>query len=194
MRRRLQFLSLLAVCLPPASAKIAANTYLAYTPAAPVYGDTVTIGVLVMSTAGAGIPTGTATLYIDSIKVDVALDSAGHGSFTLPSGSQPPFGAGSHHISTTYNGDANFQAGLPAVLTVPVAKAGSMVTIGLVPTQLDQPTTLRAVVSLGNWSTAPVGGTVDFSNNGSPIPGCTGVPVSGGASSCNPTFPQAGTE
>jgi uncharacterized protein (TIGR03437 family) len=145
-----------------------------------------------MSTAGGGVPTGIAALYIDSMKVDVALDAVGHGSFTLPSGQQGPFSAGSHHIAAAYGGDAKFQAGLPAVLTIPVAKVGSMVTVGLVPTQINQPTTLRAVVSLANWSPAPVNGIVDFSSDGDPIAGCIGLPVRNGAAACNPTFPQTG--
>jgi uncharacterized protein (TIGR03437 family) len=45
---------------------------------------------------------------------------------------------------------------------------------------------------LANWANVAVTGTVDFTRNGSPLTGCTGVSVQNGAALCTTTFPQLG--
>jgi uncharacterized protein (TIGR03437 family) len=173
--------------------KSAVSAYLAAAPASPVYGDTVTLDTLVQGPQGGMAPTGTVT-FTDgpTILGVVALGSNGRALLAAPKGSLGALSAGTHNIAATYSGDDNYQTSPGANLTLTIGKVGTFVTVASSTAQLDQPVTLKANVTLANWASVPVGGTVDFSNGSAPISGCTGVKAQNGVAACATNFPQTG--
>src|SRR5947209_6617099 len=171
---------------PPVS-KPVPGLYLASVPAAPIYGDTVTIGALVMGPYGAPVPTGSVVLYMDTTQNTIALDDSGHGSVVSP------LPAKTYMISGVYGGDSHYLSAISRLLTVTVAKAGTIVTLGTPAAQVVQPVTLTATLTLQNWAAAPIFGTVRFTNNGAAISGCTAVEVQRGPVTCTARFSQTGT-
>jgi hypothetical protein len=91
--------------------KLAPSLYLASAPAAPLYGDLVTIGTLALGAQGAATPTGTVTLSWETGSAVVTLDNNGHGSVNIPSSGFAPLGAGAYTINATYEGDVNCNFG-----------------------------------------------------------------------------------
>jgi hypothetical protein len=99
--------------------------------------------------------------------------------------------AGVFTIAANYNGDSSSNASSgSARLTVAGASVVSIQVTTLYQ-QVLQPLTLAATVT--NTSGLPITGTVDFTNNGSAIAGCTGMTVTAGVATCTTSFPQTGS-
>src|SRR5439155_14920589 len=124
--------------------------------------------------------------------VSIALGSDGRASLAIPSGSLGPLSVGPHTLTVAYGGDPNYQATSPATVTILVAKAPTAVALTSGLAQLAQPVTLKAAVAVVSPGGAALGGTVDFSNSGAPIAGCSGVAIQSGIATCNTTFSQIG--
>ena len=98
--------------------------------------------------------------------------------------------AGSHPITATYSGDADFQAAQSAPMTQTVAKAATTIALESSgdPSEAGAQVTYMATVS-----PTPAGGTVAFTDAGTAIPGCGAVPVDGaGTAACPATYPGVG--
>ena len=94
--------------------------------AASVYGELVTFKVAVTATApGTGVPTGTVTFYDGMTAIGMAtLDGSGEATF-----STSVLGLGSHQITASYNGDANFLTSASSATTQTVGQAATTVTV-----------------------------------------------------------------
>ena len=99
--------------------------------------------------------------------------------------------AGSHDIYAAYSGDANYLASSSlGAYTQVVQQATTVALDSSSPSvRTGQPLTYTATVNPN-----PGGGTVAFSDGGTPIAGCGSQPVStGGAATCQTTYGAAGT-
>ncbi len=167
--------------------KAVPGIYLAQTPAAPVYGQTVTVNCLLMGATGLPMPTGN-IVYSSGGKTlatqPVGADGRASFTSTLP--------VGSSTITAAYAGDDSYQSPQPASLTVAVGKAPATLVVSSDPAQVGQPVILRASVALSLGS-GPITGTVDFTIGGKAVPGCTGVPLINAAASCPASFTQLGS-
>jgi hypothetical protein len=92
--------------------------------------------------------------------------------------------SGANTIAATFTGSVGFggsagtltqEAVLPTTTTTTLSSSANPSVIG-------QPVTYTATISQ-----APGGGTVGFTDNGTPITGCTAVPVSGSTATCQAT-------
>ncbi len=89
--------------------------------------------------------------------------------------------AGSHSITATYSGDANFVTSTSAPLAQTVMSTTSTVVASSVnPSVLGQDVQYTATVNGG----PSVTGTITFRDGGASIAGCVAVPVSAGIASC----------
>jgi len=97
---------------------------------------------------------------------------------------------GSHQITVSYGGDANYQSSETSV-TFPVARAATELVLSSSTAQIGQTVTPKATV------VAPVGvtpgGTMDFFIGGKPIASCTGKALQGGSASCDTQLSQLGS-
>jgi uncharacterized protein (TIGR03437 family) len=101
------------------------------------------------------------------------------------------FTAGMHSISAHYEGSSNYLPSSSGTLDLTVDKASSTLIMSSNPAQLNQAVAIRAAPVLAIPAFAA--GTVDFTNGGVAIAGCTSVPVGSGVAVCNTKFPQLGT-
>lgn len=118
-----------------------------------VFGQTVITAQVAAVAPGAGIPDGTVTFLIDGVtQVNVPVDAAGVA--TLPGTS---LSAGTHTVTASYNGSANFSgsAGNTLTQTVDVAATTISLSSSVNPSVFGQPFTLTATIS----PVAPAGGT-----------------------------------
>src|ERR1700682_4211707 len=103
-------------------------------------------------------------------------------------------GVGSHAITATYGGEANFTASTSPVLTQTVNQAATStaVTSSVNPSVSGQTVAYSAVVT-STWpgSGTPTG-TVTFMDGASPIGGCTTAPLVAGVASCTVMYPGVG--
>jgi hypothetical protein len=129
---------------------------------------------------GAGTPSGTVTFADGGTTLGTAtLNSSGAAAITTSA-----LAAGTHTITATYNGDANFAGSRSAALTQTVNKTATTTTVASSP---NPSVTGAQVTYTATISPAPDGGTVAFTDNGSPIAGCTAVPVPAGTARCATT-------
>ena len=166
--------------------KAVPGIYLAQTPTAPVYGQSVTVNCLLMGATGLPTPTGSVVFSSGSKTLatqPVGTDGRASLTSTLP--------VGSSTIVASYSGDDSYQSPQPASLTVAVGKAPTLLVVSSDPAQVGQPVILRASVSLSAGS-GPITGTVDFTIAGKAVSGCTGVPLINAAASCPASFAQLG--
>ena len=135
--------------------------------AAPVtYNANGSVTMTVSSTAG--IPTGNATLSVDSgSPITQALDGTGTATFTIPSP-----GAGNHTLSASYAAQGNFSA-ISANGTLQVSPGGTGITIGA-PT-VTYPANGAIVVQMTSAAGVPTG-NVSLSVDGA---AATAMPVDG---------------
>ena len=155
------------------------------------YGAGVGIRALLMGTP---LPTGTVAFSDGaSVLATVAVGADGTAPLAIPSGTLAPLSVGTHSIVASYSGDANYQASGAAALSIVVTKAAVTVALASTPAQLNQPATLKAAVVVAAPGVATPAGTVDFTNNGNAIAGCTGLALQAGAALCTTTFTQLGT-
>jgi len=103
--------------------RLVAGVYAAVFPAAPVYGQSVTIGAQVLGAQGAAAPTG-AVAFGDAMGggTVAALDATGHAQWIAAPA------AGLRTFMATYNGDANYGTS-QGVASVMVAKSGTATTL-----------------------------------------------------------------
>ncbi|WP_395027793.1 beta strand repeat-containing protein [Comamonas odontotermitis] len=158
--------------------KAASSTAVSISPAAPAYGQTVTLTAAL--TAGAG---GTVTFY------DGAAPLAG--CTALPVAAQqaqctlPSLGVGPHSIMATYSGDNNTSGSASGMQTVTVGKAAAAVTLTAPAAPVHgQPVVLTAMLTAGT------AGTVTFNDGTAPLAGCTALPVAAQQAQC--TVPGLG--
>lgn len=118
-----------------------------------VYGQSVTFRVSVQSTSGT--PTGTVTLMDRSTSLGTTSLSGGTAQFTIGG-----LSLGSHSITATYSGDANFSGSTSAVLTEVVnqARTTTSVSSSTNPSSYGQAVTFTATVvpSSGSMPTGSV--------------------------------------
>ncbi|MBR0344117.1 MAG: Ig-like domain repeat protein [Rudaea sp.] len=159
----------------------AADTTTTLTPPSAInLGDSLTVQVSVAAKApGTGTPAGSVTIHDGSASCSAAL-SNGAGSCTLT----PPAPAGTHNLSATYTATADFATSMgSAILTVNAAPAGTIVTSSANPSLFSHSVTFMATVTPAAGNPTPTG-HVDFSDGGTALSGCTGLPLSGGAATC----------
>jgi hypothetical protein len=123
------------------------------------FGQSVTFTVTVQPSAG-GMPTGSVTLVDGSTSLGTSsLSSGGTAQFTVGG-----LSAGSHSITATYGGDANFAASMSAALVETVNQGSTTTTISSSanPSAFDQTVTFTATVQPPSGTTAA--GVVTFSD------------------------------
>lgn len=170
--------------------KVVAGMYIASAPDAPVFGAPVMVNVLLLGATGVAVPTGTVAFSDGTVMLSsspVGVDGR------APLVVTAPFSVGAHSITAVYSGDANYQkAGIIFPLTFVVAKAKTILALASTPAQIDQPVTLKTAVTVVSPGSATPGGSLDFSNAGKPIAGCTGLLPQNGIATCNISLPQLG--
>jgi hypothetical protein len=102
--------------LPPA--KTNTSTSLSVSSTQITSGNSVTFTSKVTPSSGSGIPTGTITFLNSQTPIGSATLSTGSGQFTATN-----LSTGTHVITSTYSGDANFNASTSSVTTITVAAA-----------------------------------------------------------------------
>ncbi len=146
----------------------ATNTTLAFTPAAPVTGQSVTFTATVAAMApGAGTPTGTVTVSDAGGTLCTATLNAGTPDTASCSATYPA--SKSDNVTAHYGGDTNFSAS-SGMTTVAVGKAATSTGLMISPSAavVGQTITLTATVSpIGPGAGTPTG-TVSFSD-GAPV-------------------------
>ena len=138
------------------------------------YQQSLTFNATITVPPGSGTPTGTATYSYDQTPI------AGCNGLALRDGNVPScqtttIPVGTHCIAVTYSGDNNFAPSQSPCLTQTVNPAATTVSVMSRPnpsTYLES-ITITAIVSgaFGGTTTR----TVSFTDNGSPIQGCTSV-------------------
>ncbi len=183
-------LGVLGISLTGAAASAPVATIVSLTssplPANYVAGQTVTYTASLGSVSGT--PTGTISFIIDGTAGTPTPVDPSHTASVVAH----PL-AGTHSISATYSGDANYQASASAALIQTVSKAMTTIQMTSNPAQIAQPVAIRAAVSDQSPGAASPTGTVDFSNGTNAIAGCSKVPVQNGVAICNTSFPQVGS-
>jgi hypothetical protein len=155
------------------------------------YGAGVGIRALVMGTPA---PTGTVTFSDGaSALATVPLAADGSAPLAIPSGAIPALAVGTHNLSAAYSGDANYQAATQSGLAITIVKASTNVAIYAAAPQINQPSTLKAAVTVVSPGVAGPTGTVEFDNGASIVPGCSAVKLQSGAALCTTTFTTLGT-
>jgi Bacterial Ig-like domain (group 3)/IPT/TIG domain len=89
-----------------------------------------------------------------------------------------------HSIEAFFSGDTAFGA---SAGSLPQTATTTTVSSSANPSKVGQPVAFMATIS-----PVPVGGTVRFSDDGTPIPGCLQVPASTGTAICQATYPSTG--
>jgi hypothetical protein len=157
-----------------------------------VFGQSITLTAQVSSTH-AGTPTGTVAFDDGDTAIpgcaSVALDGTAQATCTTSA-----LGAGAHPLSAVYSGDNNF-ATSTGTLSQTVNKADTTSTAtSTSPTVVGQPGSITVTVSPVAPGAGTPTGTVDFKDNGTAIPGCTGVALdASGKATCSTTGFAAGS-
>jgi len=153
-----------------------------------VLGAPVTVNAQVAGAPGLAAPTGTVTFTDNSVAL-ATLPLAGDGrvSLVMPSGSLAALTLGTHDLRATYSGDAIYESST-VDSPVLVSAVPTMVTVSSTAAFAGSPITLTAVVTVVSPGNATPTGTVDFQNGNTAIPGCTGLPLTGGMAQCTTTF------
>jgi uncharacterized membrane protein len=142
-----------------ALASVATTTRIVVSPSPALVGQLVTITAIVAPAAGSGAPTGNVTFKLDgtaqtpiSVQVLNGLVEATFSTATLS--------PGTHMISASYSGDANFtsSAGEPSTLSVNLIPTSTSLDVSATPAMIGQPLTLTATVTAVTGS--PTGAVV----------------------------------
>ena len=162
--------------------KAVAGIYLAFTPAAPVYGQTVELSVLALGAAGVAPPTGS-IIFSDGATVLASrlLDSGGRASLAAA------FSVGAHAIRAVYNGDGNYGSS-QAAATLVVVKAGTVTTL-----TANTGGPFTAVVTPAEPGSGAPTGTVRFLRDRQPIATVALVPMGSASSATIATSGQTGS-
>ncbi len=130
-----------------------------------LYGQPVTFSVTVAPESGAAVaPVGTVTFQIDALSsVTVSLDVNGRASYTPPL----PLAVGSHTVTATYNGDANFSSSAQS-LTEEVDKGNTLLSYDVTPAGavFGQAVTITATLAAKPPAGLIPSGTVTFRLDG----------------------------
>jgi hypothetical protein len=162
------------VTAPPIAAT---TTSVTYSPAAPSYGQPVTLSASVAS--GSGTPSGSVEFYDGAALLGTATLSAATASINVPS-----FNAGSHSITAQYKGSASHAASTSPAVSLAVAKATPVVTITVGTFQYDgQPHAATAVAS-GVGGASLSGVTVTYN-------GASSAPVDAGTYDVQATIAES---
>jgi hypothetical protein len=157
-------------------------------PPALTVGQAVTFTATVTPTSGSGTPTGTVTFQEGATVLATVSLNGGVATFGTTS-----LAAGTHSISATYNGDANYTASTSPAVTETVNKAVTTATLVSAPNPsvLSQAVTFTTTISPFTAGPFTAGGTVTFFDGGTPL----GAPVSvvGGTAALTTTSLAAGT-
>src|SRR5579864_3303395 len=168
--------------LPPPPGVTASTTVVTSSINPSVFGQSVTFTATV--TGGSGTPTGTVDFLDGATLLGTgALNGAGMTTFAIST-----LGNGSHSISGVYSGDATYASSTSAVVNQVVNAATTTTTMTAVPatsSTFGQSVIFTATVAaVAPGAGTPVG-TVDFSQGGTAIAGCTGATVNGsGVATC----------
>jgi predicted secreted protein len=108
---------------------------------------------------GSGTPTGTVTFKNGTVVLGSGTLSSGKATFSTSA-----LTVGSHSITATYNGSANFNTSTSAVLTQTVNKAATSTTMtsSLNPSKLGQTVTFTAIVAAVPPASGTPTGSVTF--------------------------------
>jgi streptogramin lyase len=155
---------------PPAS-NITLGTF---SPASPVYGQTVTVSATV--TAASGTPTGTVTFTVDGTTTTTVSLTSDSATTTLTD-----LSAGTHSVTGTYTSNNGFASSAAAAVTLTIAQAVSTVTLSANPStpMQGQADLLTATVT----GAGHPGGTVVFSSGATTL--CTTTLSSAGVATCS---------
>ncbi len=139
------------------------------------------------------VPTsGTIQFVVDSVPFGAPLNVDAIGQATSDPQRFTP--VGTHSIEATYSGDPDFDTSQSGAVSYDIEAADTVVTLGAPAAGIvGDPVTYTATIDAVAPSFALVGGDVDFTDNASPIAGCTGVPVFGGEAMCSTVHGPAGT-
>jgi hypothetical protein len=153
-----------------------------------VFGQLVTFAATVSANSGSGTPTGAVTFFDGATSIAAATLNSGTASFASSS-----LAVGSHSITVTYGGDANFTSSSSGVLVQSVNKAGTSTTLAssLNPSSSGQSVTFTASVAARAPGAGTPTGTVSFLAGKSTL-GTTTLDSSGHATFATSSLP-AGT-
>ena len=166
-------------------------------PAGLLFGQPVQLTAVVTPTSGAG-PTGLVSFFADGLPLGtfpVTTSPAGVTSASVATAGLP---GGSDSITATYDGDVLFGTSPSAVLTQVVNPDPTTLTITpSVPSpEAGQPVTDTATVAPTSPGSALPAGTVSFTDDGTPVPGCQSLPLPDSApfqAACTETFGSGAT-
>ena len=147
--------------------KAASSTALVSSANTSVFGQSVTLTATVSASApGSGTPTGAVTFLDGGSPVGTGILFGGIATFTSSA-----FSVGSHSITTSYGGDANFNGLTASGLTQVVTKGAcsTALTSSANPSVFGQSVTLTATVAAGAPGSGTPTGTVAFLDGGSPV-------------------------
>ena len=135
--------------------KTATNTALQSSSTPSTLGQSITFTATVTPAGGSGTPTGTVTFADGSTALGTGtLNSAGQAIYSTSS-----LTLGTHSITASYGGDANFLASASAALSQVVNQASSSTTLqsSVNPSAIGQSVTFTAVVAAASGSGTPTG-------------------------------------
>jgi hypothetical protein len=121
--------------------------------------QSVTFTATVMPTSGTGTPTGTVTFLDGTTTLGTGTLTSGMATFTIAT-----LSGGTHAITASYNGDADFGSSTSAVLTQTVTKATTTTTVTATPNPATQgqAVTFTATISPATVGSFTASGTVTF--------------------------------
>jgi hypothetical protein len=125
-------------------------------PAAPVYGDAVTISAKISDTAPVGVPLPTGQISFTNAGTQVGTQTVSQAAATE---SQPLLPAGTHPISAAYGGDSSYSSSA-ADLIVAVAKATPTISLISVPAPIPDGTPAVLTASVQSAASVPTGSVV----------------------------------
>jgi uncharacterized protein (TIGR03437 family) len=140
--------------------KMAASSYLAIAPSAPIYGAQVTLDALTLGAQGAAPPTGTVTFFEGAAALaTVPVGSDGRAKLVVPGAQIGAFAVGSHTVSATYNGDADYGSSAAAAATFTIGRASVQIGVSSDrnPASPGQSMTFTASVSASAGLPTPTG-------------------------------------
>jgi len=156
----------------------------------PSFGMPVTITAVLIGATGISAPTGMVTFLDNGSAIGTAPVGA-DGRAALPPIST--LAMGSHTMTAAYGGDVNYAASTEAAsATVVVTKAVAKLDLAVTPAQAGQQVMVKASATVLGPGTPVTSGTIDFTNGGTAIGGCSGVPLQNGVAQCTTTFSQLG--
>jgi sugar lactone lactonase YvrE len=168
----------------PTSAPSSTTTLGAFSPASPIYGQTVTLGATVAGGTGDTLtPLGTVTFTVDSTTYTATLTNGA--AATTVSG----LSAGSHTVSAAYTSTNGYSASTSSSATLVVGQASSTVALTAAPNPATQgkPVTLTASIT----GVGQPGGTVVFTSGSTTL--CTSALSASGVATCSFTPSSSGT-